>query len=90
LDCEFKLASYVYNDTMASSSSPLNLDRKQTRSSHSVSSHGMSSNVVDHLAPGVTENPTVLNNNTVPRVRAGHEGKIITVQPLKKDEMQVS
>jgi hypothetical protein len=75
---------------MASPSSPLNLDRKQTRSSHSVSSHGMSSNVVDHLAPGVTENPTVLNNNnTAPRVRA-HEGKIITVQPLKKDEMQVS
>jgi hypothetical protein len=55
----------------------------------------MSSNVVDHLAPGVTEMPTMAgtNNNTLTNNaarRAHPEGKIITVQPLKKDEMQPS
>lgn len=55
----------------------------------------MSSNVVDHLAPGVTDMPVAgTNNNTLTNNaarRAAHpEGKIITVQPLKKDEMQPS
>jgi hypothetical protein len=47
----------------------------------------MSSNVVDHLAPGVTENVPIVHHNGR---RLNNEGKLITVQPLRKEEMQVS
>lgn len=47
----------------------------------------MSSNVVDHLAPGVTEH--VPTSSSIARKNI-HEGKIITVQPLRKEEMQPS
>lgn len=56
----------------------------------------MSSNVVDHLAPGVTE-PHLpaggsggANGANAAAARRAHADKIITVQPLRKDEMQVS
>jgi hypothetical protein len=62
----------------------------------------MNSNVVDHLAPGVTEHvpprprhavdatgTTIGGSGSQAVGRRGHDGKIITVQPLKKDEMQV-
>ena len=57
-------------------------DRKGIRTSPSISS-GRGSNVVDHLAPGVTEN--------VPHhgPRRNPNDNIITVHPLRKDEMQV-
>jgi hypothetical protein len=46
----------------------------------------MSSNVVDHLAPGVTEHVPSASSTARKHL---HEGKIITVQPLRKEEMQV-
>ncbi|KAG8792924.1 hypothetical protein FRC17_008513, partial [Serendipita sp. 399] len=83
---------------MASQVNPSSYDRKGPRSVHSTTSSqhsgGMSSNVVDHLAPGVTEHhpsPTTNNNTlTAHTARRINDGKIITVQPLKKDEMQPS
>jgi hypothetical protein len=79
---------------MASPSSPAtaaaavahDYDRKGTReSSPSLSSgRGGFSNVVDHLAPGVTENVP-----HVPRRNVNPADKLIIVQPLRKDEMQV-
>lgn len=72
---------------MTTPASPLALDRKVTHSSHSgSSSHGMSSNVVDHLAPGVTEHVPPPSHVRRP---VHYDGKIISVQPLKKEEMQV-
>jgi len=59
-------------------------DRKGVRTaSPSISSGRDGSNVVDHLAPGVTEHVP----SHVPRRNVND--KIITVQPLRKDEMQV-
>ncbi|KAG8798641.1 hypothetical protein FRC16_006827 [Serendipita sp. 398] len=82
---------------MTSQASPSNyLDRKAPRSVHSTTSSqhsgGMSSNVVDHLAPGVTEHVPPSNNATLTAhaARRINDGKIITVQPLKKEEMQPS
>jgi hypothetical protein len=72
---------------MASPTTPAlasDLDRKGIRTaSPSISSGRDGSNVVDHLAPGVTEHVPHIpkKKNTVDR--------IITVQPLRKDEMQV-
>lgn len=68
---------------MASPTTP-DHDRKGVRTASPSISSGRdgNSNVVDHLAPGVTENvPTMAR-------RAPHD-KIIIVQPLRKDEMQV-
>lgn len=62
-------------------------DRKGVRTtSPSLSSNSGNgfSNVVDHLAPGVTENVA----SRVPK-RHAIVDKIIHVQPLRKDEMQV-
>ena len=57
--------------------------RNTTPSLSSNSGNGFS-NVVDHLAPGVTE-------NAAPHIPKRHAiiDKIIHVQPLRKDEMQV-
>ena len=71
---------------MASPTTATDHDRKGVRdASPSISSgsgrDGMS-NVVDHLAPGVTE-----HIHHVPKRHL--TDKIITVQPLRKDEMQV-
>lgn len=73
-----------HKSAMASPTTP-DHDRKGVRTaSPSISSgRGGFSNVVDHLAPGVTENVP-----TMPK-RVPHDNKIIIVQPLRRDEMQV-
>ena len=62
-------------------------DRKGIRTDSpsiaSSSGSGRGSNVVDHLAPGVTEVAPRHIPKKIPN------DKIITVQPLRKDEMQV-
>lgn len=79
----------AFNPTMASSTTAAALaqdDRKGVReASPSISSGSRDrfSNVVDHLAPGVTEGVP----SHVPK--RNPNDKIIIVQPVRKDEMQV-
>ena len=71
---------------MASPTTATEHDRKGVRDPSPSISSGSGrdgfSNVVDHLAPGVTEHVHHVPKRPLP-------DKIISVQPLRKDEMQV-